>query len=135
MQNDVRQAIQALQAGSVIKIGQQRNGPGCTPFVGATGVANQGIDAMALGKTRENAAGNISAADNENILHIGIVAEQSGEEMSYQITVQPSGRQFTAEADETLLDAALRQGLTLPYGCKDGARHRRRNAETPAAGS
>lgn len=41
--------------------------------------------------------------------------------MSYQITVQPSGRQFAAEADETLLDAALRQGLTLPHGCKDGA--------------
>jgi CDP-4-dehydro-6-deoxyglucose reductase len=41
--------------------------------------------------------------------------------MSYQVTVQPSGRQFVAEADETLLDAALRQGLTLPYGCKDGA--------------
>ncbi len=41
--------------------------------------------------------------------------------MSYQITVQPSGRQFAAEADETLLEAALRQGLTLPYGCKDGA--------------
>ncbi len=41
--------------------------------------------------------------------------------MSYQITVQPSGRQFAAEADESLLDAALRHGLTLPYGCKDGA--------------
>ncbi|MBP5986171.1 MAG: CDP-6-deoxy-delta-3,4-glucoseen reductase [Azonexus sp.] len=41
--------------------------------------------------------------------------------MSYQITVQPSGKQFAAEADETLLDAALRHGLTLPYGCKDGA--------------
>ncbi|MBI1905061.1 MAG: CDP-6-deoxy-delta-3,4-glucoseen reductase [Rhodocyclales bacterium] len=41
--------------------------------------------------------------------------------MSHQITVQPSGRQFAAESDETLLDAALRQGLTLPYGCKDGA--------------
>lgn len=41
--------------------------------------------------------------------------------MSYQVTVQPSGRQFTVEAAETLLDAALRQGLTLPYGCKDGA--------------
>ncbi len=41
--------------------------------------------------------------------------------MSFQITVQPSGRTFAAESDETLLDAALRQGLTLPYGCKDGA--------------
>ncbi|MGE5471872.1 MAG: CDP-6-deoxy-delta-3,4-glucoseen reductase [Bacteroidota bacterium] len=41
--------------------------------------------------------------------------------MSHQITVQPSGRQFAAEPDETILDAALRQGLTMPYGCKDGA--------------
>ena len=41
--------------------------------------------------------------------------------MSHQITVLPSGRQFAAEAGETLLDAALRHGLTLPYGCKDGA--------------
>ena len=41
--------------------------------------------------------------------------------MSHQITVQPSGRQFAAESNETLLEAALRQGLLLPYGCKDGA--------------
>ncbi|MBL8432658.1 MAG: CDP-6-deoxy-delta-3,4-glucoseen reductase [Dechloromonas sp.] len=41
--------------------------------------------------------------------------------MSHQITVQPSGRHFVAEADESILDAALRQGLTLPYGCRDGA--------------
>ncbi|HRE18289.1 MAG TPA: CDP-6-deoxy-delta-3,4-glucoseen reductase [Rhodocyclaceae bacterium] len=41
--------------------------------------------------------------------------------MSYQITVQPSGRQFAADADETILEAAIRQGVTLPYGCRDGA--------------
>ncbi|MCE1181297.1 MAG: CDP-6-deoxy-delta-3,4-glucoseen reductase [Rhodocyclales bacterium] len=41
--------------------------------------------------------------------------------MSYQVRVQPSGREFVVEGDETLLDAALRQGLTMPYGCKDGA--------------
>lgn len=41
--------------------------------------------------------------------------------MSFQITVQPSGRQFAAEADETILEAALRHGVTLPYGCRDGA--------------
>ncbi|MBS1160600.1 MAG: CDP-6-deoxy-delta-3,4-glucoseen reductase [Proteobacteria bacterium] len=41
--------------------------------------------------------------------------------MSHQITVQPSGRQFAAEPDETILAAALRHGLTMPYGCKDGA--------------
>ena len=41
--------------------------------------------------------------------------------MSFQITVQPSGRSFTADASETLLTAGIRQGIGLPYGCKDGA--------------
>ena len=41
--------------------------------------------------------------------------------MSFSVTVQPSGRHFTAQADETLLSAGLRQGIGLPYGCKDGA--------------
>lgn len=41
--------------------------------------------------------------------------------MTFQITVQPSGRSFVANADETLLAAGIRQGIGLPYGCKDGA--------------
>lgn len=41
--------------------------------------------------------------------------------MSFKVTVQPSGRSFTANADESLLAAAIRQGIGLPYGCKDGA--------------
>ncbi|KAF1043612.1 CDP-6-deoxy-delta-3,4-glucoseen reductase [Xylophilus sp.] len=38
-----------------------------------------------------------------------------------RITVQPSGRAFTAQPGETILAAAIRQGVGLPYGCKDGA--------------
>ena len=41
--------------------------------------------------------------------------------MSFNVTVQPSGRAFVANADEALLAAAIRQGVGLPYGCKDGA--------------
>ena len=41
--------------------------------------------------------------------------------MSFNVTVQPSGRSFSANADEALLAAAIRQGIGLPYGCKDGA--------------
>ena len=41
--------------------------------------------------------------------------------MRFNITVQPSGRQFEAAGDETVLAAGLRQGIGLPYGCKDGA--------------
>ena len=41
--------------------------------------------------------------------------------MTYTITVQPSGRSFEAEPAETMLAAGIRQGIGLPYGCKDGA--------------
>jgi len=41
--------------------------------------------------------------------------------MTFQITVQPSGRTFTTETDEAILPAGIRQGIGLPYGCKDGA--------------
>jgi CDP-4-dehydro-6-deoxyglucose reductase len=41
--------------------------------------------------------------------------------MSFSLTIQPSGRRIIIEADETILDAASRQGLTLPYGCRNGA--------------
>ncbi|MBN9420912.1 MAG: CDP-6-deoxy-delta-3,4-glucoseen reductase [Candidatus Accumulibacter sp. 66-26] len=41
--------------------------------------------------------------------------------MSFQVSIQPSQHSFSAEADETILEAALRHGLTLPYGCRDGA--------------
>ena len=41
--------------------------------------------------------------------------------MTYTITVQPSGRSFEAEPRENLLAAGIRQGIGLPYGCKDGA--------------
>ena len=39
----------------------------------------------------------------------------------FEITVQPSGRSFSVEAGEAILAAAIRQGIGLPYGCKDGA--------------
>jgi CDP-4-dehydro-6-deoxyglucose reductase, E3 len=40
--------------------------------------------------------------------------------MVHKVTVRPSGREFTAEAGETILAAALRAGIGLPYGCKSG---------------
>ncbi|HEY2926197.1 CDP-6-deoxy-delta-3,4-glucoseen reductase [Piscinibacter sp.] len=41
--------------------------------------------------------------------------------MTFTVTVQPSGRSFSVERDEPILAAAIRQGIGLPYGCKDGA--------------
>jgi len=39
----------------------------------------------------------------------------------HSVTIQPSGHQFQVEEGEAVLTAALRQGLVLPYGCKNGA--------------
>jgi CDP-4-dehydro-6-deoxyglucose reductase len=38
-----------------------------------------------------------------------------------RIQVVPSGHSFEAAADETLLEAALRQGVLIPHGCRNGA--------------
>jgi CDP-4-dehydro-6-deoxyglucose reductase len=38
-----------------------------------------------------------------------------------KVTVQPSGQSFEVAEGEAVLTAALRQGVMLPYGCKNGA--------------
>jgi CDP-4-dehydro-6-deoxyglucose reductase, E3 len=38
-----------------------------------------------------------------------------------KVKVQPSGHQFDVEEGESVLAAALRQHLVLPYGCRNGA--------------
>lgn len=40
--------------------------------------------------------------------------------MSFNIDILPDGRTFTVEPGETLLKAALRQGIDLPNGCRGG---------------
>ncbi|NMM27521.1 MAG: CDP-6-deoxy-delta-3,4-glucoseen reductase [Glaciimonas sp.] len=41
--------------------------------------------------------------------------------MTFQVTVQPSGQQFSCDENDTVLTAAMQAGITLPYGCKNGA--------------
>ena len=41
--------------------------------------------------------------------------------MSHTVTLQPSGHQFQVEDDENVLEAGLRQGFALSYGCRNGA--------------
>jgi CDP-4-dehydro-6-deoxyglucose reductase len=40
--------------------------------------------------------------------------------MSFNVRTQPAGHTFTVEEAENLLAAALRQGIGLPYGCRNG---------------
>jgi len=41
--------------------------------------------------------------------------------MRAKVQVRPSGHTFEVERGESVLDAALRQGISLPYGCRNGA--------------
>ena len=41
--------------------------------------------------------------------------------MTVQCSLEPSGKKFPVQSNETILQAALRAGVVLPYGCKDGA--------------
>ena len=41
--------------------------------------------------------------------------------MAFQITVDSSGHRFEAQHDQTILEAADAAGITLPYGCRNGA--------------
>jgi CDP-4-dehydro-6-deoxyglucose reductase len=41
--------------------------------------------------------------------------------MSHRITIKPSNHTFDAQADDTVLEAALREGYVLAYSCRNGA--------------
>ena len=41
--------------------------------------------------------------------------------MNFNVTLQPSGRSFEVLREEPILSAAIRQGVGLPSGCRDGA--------------
>jgi len=40
--------------------------------------------------------------------------------MSAHVTIRPSGHEFFVEGNDTLLEAALRAGVSLEYGCSNG---------------
>lgn len=41
--------------------------------------------------------------------------------MPHRVLIKPSNHTFTVNDNETVLEAALREGFPLPYGCRDGA--------------
>ncbi|HEY0664797.1 MAG TPA: 2Fe-2S iron-sulfur cluster-binding protein [Gallionella sp.] len=57
--------------------------------------------------------------DTEKIQAL-IAQERMLKIMSAHVTIQPSGHEFFAEGGDTLLEAALRAGVSLEYGCSNG---------------
>jgi len=40
---------------------------------------------------------------------------------NYRVRIEPSGREFAVVAPETVLAAAMREGILLPYSCRSGS--------------
>ena len=40
---------------------------------------------------------------------------------TYEITLEPSGKVITVKEGQTLLDAAIRNGIQVAYGCRHGS--------------
>lgn len=50
----------------------------------------------------------------------GVSHPRKQETMTFTVKISNSGHQFQVEENETILDAAIRQGVGLPYGCRNG---------------
>ena len=79
MQDDVGEAADSTEAAPVVEIAGQRQRTGAAPCRMTRRVAQQGIDAVMRRKLGKDAAGDVPAADNQDFLHVGIVADDQGE--------------------------------------------------------
>ena len=49
-----------------------------------------------------------------------VIGNNKEQTMSYQVTVEPTGDVIEVEEGQTILAAALRQGVWLPFACGHG---------------
>src|SRR3569832_466003 len=93
-------------------------------------VAREGTHGSAACPTEKgDAAADIAATDDEHGVLDSLLAEMGqngtlrvyfGIDMTCKVRIATSGHEFTVDDSESVLDAALRQGLSLPYSCRGG---------------
>jgi CDP-4-dehydro-6-deoxyglucose reductase len=71
-----------------------------------------------LKETADRGLARVLATESVDVLD---VMDDMLKVMSAQVTLRPSGREFTIEGHDTLLQAGLRAGLKLNYGCGNGS--------------
>ncbi len=64
---------------------------------------------------RGGTMGDVAKTDDQQAFHSVILR------IMHTITLSPGGQTFQVETGESVLTAALRSGLVIPYGCKNGA--------------
>ena len=75
----------------------------------------QGSNLEAALELPGGAARDVAVTGNKQALHNVYSSDMP------TVTLQPSGQQFQVEEGESILAAALRQQIILPYGCRNGA--------------
>lgn len=73
---------------------------------------------QALRQTVDRGLARVLATESVDVLD---VMDDMLKVMSAQVTLRPSGHEFTVEGHDTLLQAGLRAGLKLNYGCGNGS--------------
>src|SRR5689334_23090597 len=77
--------------------------------------ARNGAQLEALRQLRGGTMGDVAEPDDQQALHPAILR------IMHNITLTPGGETFQVESGESVLAAALRSGIVIPYGCKNGA--------------
>ena len=88
--------------------------------IGAMLARSVGDDARLLGLQRQLNDGLARALATESV-DLFNVMDDILKVVSAQVTLRPSGHQFTVEGHDTLLQAGLKAGLALNYGCGNGS--------------
>ena len=127
-----------LMEGRVVEVAYQRLGASGAQGGTALRGRGQGQDVPKRSQSLQHAQTHIATADDQQgrttksavWRHRGLIRSKmegsvygphGPRVMSINVTLIPSERTFTVERDEPILAAAIRQGIGLPYGCRDGA--------------
>jgi CDP-4-dehydro-6-deoxyglucose reductase, E3 len=79
-----------------------------------------GDASMEVGTLRDWLHAALAHAPDEGEQHLLAVKESTMRVMVAHVLLMPSRREYFVEGSDTLLDAALRAGLALNYGCSNG---------------
>jgi len=93
------------------------------------GAPREADEPRAPGDESRRAHRDVAAADDEHADHapdaFAPMTEDPGRgttiDMSFEVTIKPAGHAFACDGDETVLEAAMKADLLLPYGCRNGA--------------
>jgi len=109
-------AGQRRERGGIVEIACDLLDPGSIER--RIGGANQSRHPITALQSRQGAARDVTATDDEQIFHERILPRAP---MMHQVTIRNTGHQFQAQDGSSILQSALDAGLVLPYGCRDGA--------------